>query len=134
MKLISAEKLADLVNQNRSDILLVDCRSFITFSCDHILSSVNANVPSIVARRKGGILPPHSLITSPAARQLVLSGQCMLIVVYDENGQLSCDHSSPSFFSLSTAGVILRSFDRTVVNLCYLEGKLAKPLRMIFVN
>lgn len=132
MKPISAEKVAEIVSSSsESEGLIVDCRSLLAFNADHIETSVNANVPSILARRRGGIMPTQSLLSNSEARQKLASGQCKFIVIYDDNGQLGdiCNSSSDNIMSpqsqLSSAEIISRSFSAalgTNTDIYYLKG------------
>ncbi len=132
MKLVSADEVAAIVsgsthnNNNNSgeftECLIVDCRSITAFSCSHIESSVNANVPSIIARRHGGIVPAHSFLSNTAAHQKLFSGRCKFVVIYDETGQLLCGNNCD--FPPTPADIIAKSFSCAMpgVDVCYLKG------------
>ena len=82
--MMGAETLAKAVGSTDTDVLLIDCRSFMDFNAAHIHSAHNVHCPPIVKRRSGGSLPLGNIIRCSRTRSRLQAGLFHLVLAYDQ--------------------------------------------------
>lgn len=107
-------------------LLLLDCRSFVSYNIGHIVDAVNVHCPAILRRRSGGHLPLRTVIPNGTVRSMVTKGHCYPIVLYDDMGLSTkkCSTLSDVIGEESTLAFVARCIqtDEGVKSIYFLEG------------
>ena len=81
---ISSDELRNLLVHHDRQIILLDCRAFISFNEGHIKESQSVICPSIVKRRSGGNIPLDNIIRCAKSKAALLDGKIRTVVAYDD--------------------------------------------------
>lgn len=84
---LEPEILGKMLEMGTDSVIVIDCRSFLSFNSGHISVAHNIHCPPIMKRRFGGLLPMENIIRCETTRQKLLSGLFKAVVIYDENTQ-----------------------------------------------
>ncbi|XP_073676564.1 dual specificity protein phosphatase 1 [Garra rufa] len=81
---IDSAALRDLLEGDDPDCLVLDCRSFFSFSSSHISGSSNVRFSTIVRRRARGGLGLEHIVPNEETRNRLLSGEYQSVVFLDD--------------------------------------------------
>ncbi|XP_048399168.1 dual specificity protein phosphatase 1 [Stegostoma tigrinum] len=81
---VSNETLGQLLKEDSSKCLLLDCRSFFAFNASHIVNSLNVRFSTIVKRRAKGTMGLEHIVPNEESRKNLVSGLYSVVVVFDE--------------------------------------------------
>lgn len=81
---IDSVLLRDLLDGDDPDCLVLDCRSFFSFSSSHISGSTNVRFSTIVRRRARGGLGLEHIVPNEDTRNRLLSGEYQSVVFLDD--------------------------------------------------
>ncbi|KAK2890545.1 hypothetical protein Q8A67_013188 [Cirrhinus molitorella] len=81
---IDSVSLRDLLEGDDPDCLVLDCRSFFSFSSSHISGSSNVRFSTIVRRRARGGLGLEHIVPNEETRNRLLSGEYQSVVFLDD--------------------------------------------------
>lgn len=104
-------------------VLVLDCRSFVSFNNGHIPDAVNVHCPAILRRRCGGRLPLRTIIPNSNVRSSISSNHCFPVVLYDDFGQ-NVKNLSDLTGDDSTAAFVAKCLrnEADLKTIYYLEG------------
>lgn len=91
---IEVANLRELLDADPDNVLILDCRSFISYNEDNIITACNVNCPPIVLRRSRGCLPIENTVPCQTRRERLQKGEYKKIIAYDESSDAG-DISSP---------------------------------------
>jgi hypothetical protein len=119
---ISPGDLRTALETEPDNVLVVDCRPFISYNADHIQSAANMYCPPILKRRlaQGNCHALENTLPSESRRKL-RSGYYKMVVVYNDLPSLEMDDSDGD----SDICIVHRSLSKFVgAQRCfYLQGK-----------
>ncbi|KAK2838948.1 hypothetical protein Q7C36_013762 [Tachysurus vachellii] len=81
---IDCGSLRALLGGSETDCLVLDCRSFFSFSSSHISGSTNVRFSAIVRRRARGGLGLEHIVPNEDTRSKLLSGEYQTVVLLDD--------------------------------------------------
>lgn len=81
---IDCSSLRALLEGSESGCLVLDCRSFFSFSSSHISGSTNVRFSAIVRRRARGGLGLEHIVPNEDTRSRLLSGEYRTVVLLDD--------------------------------------------------
>lgn len=81
---IDCSSLRSLLEGTESGCLVLDCRSFFSFSSSHISGSTNVRFSAIVRRRARGGLGLEHIVPNEDTRSRLLSGHYRTVVLLDD--------------------------------------------------
>lgn len=81
---IDCGSLRSLLEGTESGCLVLDCRSFFSFSSSHISGSTNVRFSAIVRRRARGGLGLEHIVPNEDTRSKLLSGEYRTVVLLDD--------------------------------------------------
>lgn len=81
---IDCGSLRALLDGSESGCLVLDCRSFFSFSSSHISGSTNVRFSAIVRRRARGGLGLEHIVPNEETRSRLLSGEYRTVVLLDD--------------------------------------------------
>lgn len=110
-----------LSQQDSESVLLLDCRSFLSYNLSHITSAHNVHCPPIVRRRAGKSLPIGNVLKCSRARAQLECSAIKSIVMYDED---STDIASPSDESILPLVLNTLSAYKDDCKIQFLSGKI----------
>jgi hypothetical protein len=83
---VTAERLANLLQEKANEVLMVDLRSFMSFNQCHLQSSINVCIPSSLLKRKTFSLSNvESTIGCDKSREKFKNRQGTEIILYDSD-------------------------------------------------
>ncbi|XP_055498987.1 dual specificity protein phosphatase 1 [Leucoraja erinacea] len=81
---VNNETLGQLLKENSSKCLLLDCRSFFAFNASHVENSINVRFSTIVKRRAKGTMGIEHIVPNEESRNNLISGHYSYVVIFDE--------------------------------------------------
>lgn len=81
---IDCVSLRTLLEGTETGCLVLDCRSFFSFSSSHICGSTNVRFSAIVRRRARGGLGLEHIVPNEDTRSKLLSGEYRTVVLLDD--------------------------------------------------
>nr|CAB3240156.1 DUSP dual specificity phosphatase [Phallusia mammillata] len=118
-------QLGDMLRNCKDSLLVIDCRSFLTFNKSHIRHAVNVRSNSIMRRRARGAFTLENAIVNAEKRNGFLSGSITTVVVYDELGELKQEELNSA---KKTTAMVIKSLQEnaktsgSAVRVAYLSG------------
>lgn len=121
-----------LASENQHRLLIIDCRSFMSFNRGRIVQSINIHCPPILKRRSGGFISLENIVPCERRRRELQTGILTDVLIYDDNTvHLSQAPKDSNLLSVvksllkQVVGVTIRfiigrSFDFQVVRLLFL--------------
>jgi len=127
MSIVAACNVVQLIDRECESVLIIDCRSFLTYNKGHIKNAVNVmRSNSIMKRRSRGVFSLESTIINSETREKFLNGKISDVLVYDEQGDLTSEDiesAAQKRTAISAIKALQANAPLDTVNILYLEGE-----------
>lgn len=118
---LDVSKISEVItSENVHRLLVIDCRSFMSFNNNRIVNSINIHCPPILKRRSGGFISLENIVPCESKRSELQRGLLTDVLVYDDNTV----HLNQAPKDSNLLSVIKSLLKQVIgVSICFIVGK-----------